>query len=91
MVDSQSHSSSNQTRALGAGDEEEEEEEAEAPKLVSTSSGRPEVNSYPEANICTPKKSSSRSLTSCLQWRKRPLLIFQLLPSTLVHFLPLPL
>ena len=34
MVDSQSHSSSNQARTLGAGDEEEEE--AKAPELVST-------------------------------------------------------
>ena len=34
MVDSQSHSSSNQARALGIGGEEEEE--ARAPELVST-------------------------------------------------------
>ena len=34
MVDSQSHSSSNQARALDAGDEEEEE--ARVPELVST-------------------------------------------------------
>ena len=35
MVDSQSHSSSNQACTLGVGDEEEEE--AGAPELVSTS------------------------------------------------------
>ena len=57
MVDSQSCSSSNQARVLDAGDEEEEKEEEEggAPKLVSTCWGRPEANSYPESNICTPK------------------------------------
>ena len=55
MVDSQPHSSNNRARTLGTSDEEEEEEEA--PELVSTYWGHPEVYSYPEANICTPKKS----------------------------------
>ena len=58
MVDSQSRSSSHQARALGVSDEEEEE--AGVPELVSTCWGRPESNSYPESNIYTPKKSSSR-------------------------------
>ena len=74
-MDSQSRSSSNQARTLGAGNEEEEEEEVEAPELVSTYWGRPEANSYPKANICTPKESSPRGLANCLQWRRWPPLI----------------
>ena len=89
MVDSQSCSSSYQTRALGASDEEKEE--VGAPELVSTCWDRPEANSYPESNISTPKKLSSRGLASCLQWRRRLPLISQLLPSTSLHFLPFPL
>ena len=89
MVDSQSCSSSNPARMLGTGDEEEEE--AKAPELVLACWGHHGANSYSEANICTPKKSPSRSLASCLQWRRRPPLISQLLPSTSLHFLPLPL
>ena len=54
----------------GTGDEKEEE--AEAPELVPTYWGFFEAYSYPEANIYTPKKSSSGSLVSCLQWRKWP-------------------
>ena len=60
MVDSQSRSNSNWARTLGIDDEEEEE--AKAPELVSTCWGHPGANSYLEANIYTPKKSSSRSL-----------------------------
>ena len=89
MVDSQSHSSNNRARTLGTGDEEEEEEEAL--ELVLACWGHHGVYSYLEANICTPKKSPSRSLASCLQWQRRPPLISQLLPSTSLHFLPLPL
>ena len=89
MVDSQSRSNSNQARTLGASNEEEEE--AGAPELVSTCCGRPEANSYPETNICTPKELSPRGLASCLQWRRWPPLIPQLLPSTSFYFLPLPL
>ena len=55
MVDSQPRSSNNRAHTLGTGDEEEEE--AEAPELVPTCWGHPEAYSYPEANICTPKKS----------------------------------
>ena len=73
MVDSQSHSSSNQARTLGTGNKQEEK--AEAPELVPTYLGQPGAYSYPEANICTPEKSSSRSLASYLQWRKWPPLI----------------
>ena len=89
MVDSQSRSSSYQACVLGAGGEEEKE--AGAPELVSTYRGCPEANSDPEYNISTPKKSPSRGLTSCLQWWRRPPLICQLLPSTSLHFLPVPL
>ena len=89
MVDSQTCSSSNRASMDGTGDEKEEE--AEALELVPTCWGFSEAYSYPEANICTPKKSSSRSLASCLQWRRWPSLISQLLPSTSLHFLPLPL
>ena len=60
MVDSQSRSNSNWAHTLGIDDEEEEE--AKAPELVSTCWGHPGANSYLEANIYTPKKSSSRSL-----------------------------
>ena len=60
MVDSQSRFSSSQAHVFGADDEEEEE--AGAPELVSTCWGSPEVNSYLESNICTPKKSYSRVL-----------------------------
>ena len=78
MVDSQSRSSNHQARAFGASDEEDKE--AGAPELVSTYWGRPEVNSYPASNICTPKKSPSKGLASCLQWWRWPPLISQLLP-----------
>ena len=88
MVDSQSRSNSNWARTLGIDDEEEEE--AKAPELVSTCWGHPGANSYLEANIYTPKKSSCRSLASCLQWWRWPPLISQLLPSISLHFLPLP-
>ena len=64
MVDSQSCSSNNQASMGGTGNEKEEE--AEAPELVPTCWGYPEVYSYPEANICTPEKSSSRNLVGCL-------------------------
>ena len=64
MVDSQYHSSSDWASMDGTGDEKEEE--AEVPKLVPTYWGYLEAYSYPEANICTPKKSSSESLVSCL-------------------------
>ena len=64
MVDSQSRSSSNQASMDGIGDEKEEE--AEAPELVPTCWGFSEAYSYPEANICTPKKSSSKNLISHL-------------------------
>ena len=64
MVDSQSRSSSNQASMDGIGDENEEE--AEAPELVPTCWGFSEAYSYPKANICTPKKSSSRNLISHL-------------------------
>ena len=74
MVDSQSCSSSNRARTLGTGNEEEEE--AEVLELVLAYWGYHGAYSYPEANICTPKKSPSRSLASCLQWQRRPLLIF---------------
>ena len=89
MVDSQSRSSSNRACTLGTGDEEEEE--AEAPELVLACWGHHGAYSYLEANICTPKKPPFRSLASYLQWRRRPPLISQLLPSTSLHFLPLPL
>ena len=68
MVDSQSRSSSNCTRTLGTSDEEEEE--AEAPELVLACWGHHRAYSYPEANICTPKKLPPRSLASRLQWRR---------------------
>ena len=68
MVDSQSHSSSNRASMDGTGDEKEEE--AKAPELVPTCWGYSEAYFYLEANICTPKKSSSRSLVGCLQWRR---------------------
>ena len=55
MVDSQPRSSSNQASMDGTGDEKEEE--AEMPELILTYWGYPKANSYPEANICTPKKS----------------------------------
>ena len=71
MVDSQSCSSSNRASMDGTGDEKEEE--AETLELVPTCWGFSEAYSYPEANICTPKKSSSRSLVNCLQWRRWPL------------------
>ena len=64
MIDSQPHSSSN--RASVDGTDDEEEEKAEAPELVPTCWGHPGAYSYPEANICTPKKSSSRSLANHL-------------------------
>ena len=64
MVDSQSRSSSNRASMDGTGDEKEEE--AEAPELIPTCWSYPEAYSYPEANICTPKKSFSRCLASCL-------------------------
>ena len=54
MVDSQFRSSSNWARMLGIGDGEEEE--AKALGLVPTCWGHHGVYSYPEANICTPKK-----------------------------------
>ena len=65
MVDSQSRSSSNRARTLGTGDEEEEE--AKAPELVLACWGHHGAYSYPKANICTPKKSPSGSLASCLR------------------------
>ena len=68
MVDPQPRSSSNQARTLGTGDKEEEK--AEAPELVPTCWGHPRTYYYPEANICTPKKSPPRSLTSRLQCRR---------------------
>ena len=68
MVDSQPHSNSNQASVDGTSDEKEEE--AEAPELVPTCWGHSEAYSYPKANICTPKKSPPRSLTSRLQWRR---------------------
>ena len=64
MLDLQPDSSSNQASVDGTGDEKEEE--AEAPKLVPTCRGYPRAYSYPEANICTPKKFSSRSLANRL-------------------------
>ena len=70
MVDLQSCSSSNRASMDGTGNEKEEE--AKALELVLTCWGFSEAYSYPEANICTPKKSSSRSLVSCLQWRRWP-------------------
>ena len=66
MVDSQSRSSSNRASMDGTGDEKEEE--AKALELVPTCWDYSEAYSYPEANICTPKKLSSKSLVSCLQW-----------------------
>ena len=63
IIDSQPHSNNNRASVDGTGDEKEEE--AEAPELVPTCWGHPGVYSYPEANIYTPKKSSSRSLASC--------------------------
>ena len=54
MVNSQPRSSSNQASMDGTGDEKEEE--AEVPELVPTCCDYPEAYSYPEANICTPKK-----------------------------------
>ena len=71
MVDSQSCSSSN--RASMDGTSNEKEEEAKAPELVLTCWGFSRAYSYPEANIYTSKKSSSRSLVSCLQWLRWPL------------------
>ena len=65
MVDSQSCSSSNCAHTLGTGDEEEEE--AGAPELVLACWGHHGAYSYPKANICTPKKSPSGSLASCLR------------------------
>ena len=62
MVDSQSRSNSNRASMDGTGDEEEEE--AEVSELIPTYWGYPKVY-YPEANICTPEKSSSRILGSC--------------------------
>ena len=50
----------------------EKEEEAKALELVPICSGYFEAYSYPEANICIPKKSSSKSLVNCLQWRRWP-------------------
>ena len=70
MVDSQSRSSSNWASMDGTDDEKEEE--AEAPELVPTYWGYSEAYFYPEANICTPKKLSSKSLVSCLQWQRWP-------------------
>ena len=64
MVDSQPYSSSNQA-GMDVTDNEKEEE-AKAPELVRTCWGYLGAYSYPEANIYTPKKSSSRSLASCL-------------------------
>ena len=89
MVDSQPHSINNRASADSTGDKKGKE--AGAPKLVPTCWGHPGAYSYPKANICTPKKSSSRSLASCSQWRRWPPLISQLLPSTSLHFLSLPL
>ena len=89
MVDSQSRSNSNRAYTLGTGDEEEEE--TEAPELVLACWGHHGAYFYLEANICTPKKSPSKSLASCLQRRRQPPLISQLLPSTSLHFLYLPL
>ena len=54
MVDSQFRSSSNWARMLGIGDGEEEE--VKALRLVPTCWGHHGAYSYPEANICTPKK-----------------------------------
>ena len=54
MVGSWSRSSSNRSHTLSTGDKEEEE--AEAPELVPTCWSHPGAYSYPEANICTPKK-----------------------------------
>ena len=81
MVDSQSCFSNNQANMDGTGNEKEEE--AEAPKLVPTCWGYPEAYSYSEANICTPEKSSSRNLVSCLQWRS----VWRLIKS-LTQFVP---
>ena len=64
MVDSQFRSSSNRACTLGTCDKEEEE--AEALELVRACCGHHGAYSYPEANICTPKKPPSRSLASCL-------------------------
>ena len=89
MVDSQPRSSSNRASMDGTGDEKEKE--VEAPELVPTCWGYPKAYSYPKPNICTTKKSSLRSLANCLQWRRWPPLISQLLPLTSLHFLPLPL
>ena len=68
MVDSQSCLGSLQARALGASGEEEEE--VAVPELVSTCWGCPEVNSDPQYNIGTPRKSPSMGLANCLQWRR---------------------
>ena len=54
MVDSQPRASRKRASMDGIGDEKEEE--AEAPESVPTFWGYPEAYSYPEANICTPKK-----------------------------------
>ena len=89
MVDSQSRLGSHQARSLCAGGEEEKE--AGALELVSTYRGCPEANSDPEYNIGTPKKSPSRGLANYLQWQRQLPLISQLLPSTSLHFLSLPL
>ena len=68
MMDPQPRLSSHQARMLSTGDEEEEE--AKALELVPTCWGHFGAYSYPEANICTPKKSPPRSLASRLQWRR---------------------
>ena len=78
MVDSQSRFSNHQAHVLGAGSEEEKE--TGAPELVSTCWGRPEANFDPKYNISTPRKSPSRGLASCLQWRRRPPLIISIAP-----------
>ena len=64
MIDSQPRSSSNWASMDGTSGKKEEE--AEAPELVPTCWDYPEAYFYLEANICTPKKSPSRSLVNCL-------------------------
>ena len=70
IVDSQPRSSSNRARTLGTGDEEEKE--AVAPELVPTCWGHLGAYSYPEANICTPKKLPQKSRQSLAMAKVAP-------------------
>ena len=89
MGDSQSRLGILYAHMLGAGSDEEEE--VRAPELVSTCGGYLEANPDPPCNIGTPRKSLSVGLAIYLPWRGWLPLISQLLPSTSLHFLPLPL